>query len=149
MRLFLDEPELRRLGMSEANITTFRALAAFVTQQAGLDTVTTDVSGLDTRLTTAESEINALQSTVADTTAEDAQNTRLNSAESRLGAYDALAPFVRQDQAAAPAYTPYAGQTASVGYVQAEAQATDDAVLALGAAFDDLVTALQTANVLT
>lgn len=57
--------------------------------------------------------------------------------------------YVRQDQAAAPAFTPYAGQDVSAAYVEAEAQATDDAVKALALVVDQLKTALQTANVLT
>lgn len=50
---------------------------------------------------------------------------------------------------AAPMYTPYAGQTVSNPPTQAEMQALDDAVVALATAYDDLVTALQTAGLLT
>jgi hypothetical protein len=42
-----------------------------------------------------------------------------------------------------------AGQTVSVGYVQAEAQATDDAIKALATSYATLLTRLDTVNLLT
>lgn len=73
----------------------------------------------------------------------------LASLDARLDAYDALAPYVRQDQIAAPSYTAYAGQTVSNPPTQAEMQSLDNAVKALSLALIDLRSALQTANVLT
>lgn len=60
-----------------------------------------------------------------------------------------LAGYVAKDQEAAPTYTPYAGQVVSAVPTQAEVQAIDDAVVTLAAAVADLITALQTADVLT
>jgi hypothetical protein len=62
---------------------------------------------------------------------------------------DTDARYVKSGVVAAPAYTPYAGQTVSATYVQAEAQATDNAVKALGAAVHNLIVALQSAGALT
>lgn len=83
--------------------------------------------------------------TTADGAATDAQTAQAT-ADSAL----ALATTaVQQDQAAAPVYSAYAGQTVSAVYVQAEAQATDDAVKAASDALVSLIAALQAANVLT
>ncbi len=141
-RLFLDEIELRRIGMSETNISTLRALAKFV--------------DLQSQVSTAQDDITANADSIAELAANDvvlsaeisANTSAIITLDSRIDAYDAHS-FVDQDQAAAPAYTPYAGQTVSVGYIQAEAQQTDDGLKDLATAFDDLKTALQTANVLT
>lgn len=57
--------------------------------------------------------------------------------------------YVQQSQAARPTYSAYAGQTISAAYVQAEAQATDDAVKALSTAFVAALTALNAAKVLS
>jgi len=60
-----------------------------------------------------------------------------------------LAGYVAKDQAAAPAYTVYAGQTVSNPPTQAQVQALDNAVVTLSAAFAGLRAALITADVLT
>ena len=62
---------------------------------------------------------------------------------------DADGRYVRQNQTTAPVYSAYGGQTVSAAYIQAEAQATDNAVKAVSAALASLVTKLQTINVLT
>lgn len=121
-RLYVDVNELRRNGWSEPMIRTFQTVAEFVSVQRELEQAQDDISG---------------------------NSSAISSLDSRLDAYDALAPFVRQDRAAAPAYTPYVGQDVSAAYVEVEAQATDDAVFALGAVVGSLITALQTAKVLT
>lgn len=135
-KLFLDERELRSLGMSEPNIATFRALTEFVDTQNQLAEAQATLADQGDAIDAANTDITAA-------------NTAINALDARIDAYDALAPFVRQDQTAAPSYSAYAGQTVSAGYVQAEAQATDDAAKALGTALVALVTALQAANVLT
>lgn len=142
-KLFLNERELRGIGMSEANLRTLRKLTEFVNTQ--------------TELAAAQAEIDAAQTTISDQgDAIDAANTdiatanaAINTLDGRIDAYDALAPFVRQDQVAAPAFSAYAGQTVSAAYVQAEAQATDNAAKANAIAIAALITALQAANVLT
>ncbi len=141
-RLFLDEIELRRIGMSETNISTLRALAKFVDLQSQVSTAQDDITA------NADSIAELAANDVALSAEISANTSAISTLDSRIDAYDAHS-FVDQDQAAAPAYTPYAGQTVSVGYIQAEAQATDDAVVVLGAVVDGLKTALQTANVLT
>lgn len=128
-RMFFREQELRNLGMSEPMITTFRVLTEFVQAQNDLAAARTDIDANATDITALAANDVAL--------------------DARIDAYDALAPFVRQNQAARPSYTPYAGQTVSVLYTQAEAQATDNAVLALSTAFDTLLTRLDTVNLLT
>lgn len=149
-KLFLDEQGLRRIGFSEPNIATLRKLVSFVDAQEALSQAQTDIvtnassiaelaandTALDGRLDAAETDITNLQ-------------TADGLLDNRIDAYDLLAPFVRQDQAAAPAYTPYAGQTVSNPPTQAEMQALDDAVKAQGVFLAALVTALQTINALT
>jgi hypothetical protein len=119
-RLYLNERLLKQIGLDEATVTTLRKLTEFIEAQEAI--------------AAAEAEIEA------NGTAIDAANTDITAA---------LAPFVRENQAARPAYTPYAGQNFSAAYVEAEAQATDDAVLALSTAFNALLTRLDTVNLLT
>lgn len=135
-RLYLDESNLRDMGWNEPNIRLLRKITEFIDTQ--------------TRLGTAEAAI-VTQGTAIDAANTDiaTANTAINALDGRIDAYDALAPFVRQDQAAAPAFTPYAGQTVSNPPTQAETQAIDNAAVALGVAVDALKTALQTAQVLT
>ena len=135
-KLFLDEANLRQSGVSEVNIRTLRSLTAFVDTQNQLADAQTELAAQGDAIDDANADI-----TVA--------NAAINALDGRIDAYDALAPFVRQNQAARPSYTPYAGQTISVLYTQTEAQATDDAVLALSTAFDTLLTRLDTVNLLT
>jgi hypothetical protein len=69
------------------------------------------------------------------------QNLSLTSLDTRIDAFEALAPFVRQDQTAAwtaatgtearTALAAYAGQTISNPPTQAEVQTLDDAVKAI------------------
>jgi hypothetical protein len=134
--LFLDEKNLRAAGVSETNIRTLRRLTAFVIQQEALAEAQDEIADQGDAIDDANTDITAL-------------NTAVNTLDSRIDAYDLLAPFVRQNQAANPAYTPYAGQDVSAAYVEAEAQATDDAVVALSTAFDTLLDRLDTVNLLT
>lgn len=149
-KLFLNEPELRRLGMGEPNIATLRKLVAQANVQAQIDAANEGIDANASSIAELAANDTALQGQIEN------QGNQIDDLQDgsavlsgRIDAYDALAPFVRQDQSAAPVYTPYAGQTVSVLYTQAEAQATDDAVKALGVAVDALITALQAANVLT
>ena len=135
-RLFLDERELRAMGMKEANVRTLRKLTEFINTQTQLAAAEEAIADQGTAIDEANTDILAA-------------NTAINALDVRIDAYDALAPFVRQNQAARPAYTPYAGQDVSAAYVEAEAQATDDAVKALATAFDTLLTRLDTVNLLT
>jgi hypothetical protein len=135
-RLFLDERELRSAGIGEPTIRTLRKLTEFVEAQEAI--------------TAAEAELAAQGDAIDDANTDIATaNLAINALDSRIDAYDLLAPFVRQNQAANPAYSTYAGQTVSVGYVQAEAQATDDAVKALATSYATLLTRLDTVNLLT
>lgn len=142
-RLYVDVNELRRNGWSEPMIRTFQTMAEFVSVQSELEQAQTDITDNAVSIAELSATTNTLSSDVS------GNSSAISSLDSRLDAYDALAPFVRQGQSAAPAYTPYVGQDASAAYVEVEAQATDDAVVALGAAVGSLITALQTANVLT
>ena len=135
-RLYLDERQLRQIGLDEPMIRTLRKLTEFVEAQEALEA--------------AQTSIDANADDIADLAANDVILAAADAAlDTRIDAYDALAPFVRQNQAARPSYTPYAGQNVSVGYVEAEAQATDDAIVALSTAFDTLLTRLDTVNLLT
>ena len=135
-RLYLDERRLREIGFDEPMIRTLRKLTEFVEAQEAIEE--------------AQGDIDANATDIAALAANDVVLAAAEAAlDARIDAYDALAPFVRQNQAARPAYTPYAGQNVSVGYVEAEAQATDDAVLALSTAFDTLLTRLDTVYLLT
>lgn len=117
-------------------IFTLRKLAEFVEAQEAIAAAEAELVAQGDAIDDANTDITAA-------------NAAINALDARIDAYDALAPFVRQDQAARPAYTPYAGQNVSAAYVEAEAQATDDAVLALSTAFDTLLTRLDTVNLLT
>lgn len=135
-RLYLDERKLREIGFDEPMIRTLRKLTEFVEAQEAIEANEAELAAQGDAIDDANTDITAA-------------NAAINALDARIDAYDALAPFVRQNQAARPAYTPYAGQNVSVGYVEAEAQATDDAVLALSTAFDTLLTRLDTVNLLT
>ncbi len=128
-KLFLNEQELRNLGVGEPNIATLRKLVQQANVQSQIDAATAD--------------INANASSIAELNANDAV------LDGRLDTLEANGPYVKQNLHAAPAFTPYAGQTVSAAYVQAEAQATDDAAKANSIAIAAIITALQAANVLT
>ena len=135
-RLYLDERKLRTIGFDEAMIRTLRKLTEFVEAQEALEEAQADLADQGDAIDDANTDIAA-------------NNAAINALDVRIDAYDALAPFVRQNQAANPTYAGYAGQTVSVGYVQAEAQATDDAVKALATSYATLLTRLDTVNLLT
>ncbi len=135
-RLYLDERELRAVGLSEPMIRTLRKLAEFVETQEELAAAQAAIIDNGDAIDAANTDITAA-------------NSAINALDTRIDAYDALAPFVRQNQAANPAYSAYAGQDVSAAYVEAEAQATDDAIKALATAFATLLTRLDTVNLLT
>lgn len=142
-KLYFSDQECRSAGFSSAMINTLRKIAEFVdtqTQladaQATLDAALIDIDNNGDAISDANTDILVL-------------NAAVNALDARIDAYDALDPFVRQDQAARPAYSTYAGQTVSAAYVQAEAQATDNAVKALATSYATLLTRLDTVNLLT
>lgn len=124
------------MGFSEVAIRTLEKIADFIDTQADVAAAQATIASQGDAIDDANADI-----TVA--------NAAINALDGRIDAYDALAPFVRQDQAARPSYTAYTGQDVSAGYVEAEAQATDDAVVALATAFNTLLTRLDTVNLLT
>jgi hypothetical protein len=81
VRSFFSDQECRDAGFSEPMIRTLKKVAEFVDTQAQLEETQGDVVALDGTLASANAAIVAL--------------------DGRLDAYDALAPFVRQDQTAA------------------------------------------------
>jgi hypothetical protein len=135
-RLYLNERLLKQIGLDEATVTTLRKLTEFIEAQEAIAAAEAEIEANGTAIDAANTDITAA-------------NAAINALDVRIDAYDALAPFVRENQAARPAYTPYAGQNFSAAYVEAEAQATDDAVLALSTAFNALLTRLDTVNLLT
>jgi hypothetical protein len=129
--------ELRdKLGLSEPAVRALEKIAEFIEAQADIEAAQTAIASQGDLIDAANTDIVAA-------------NAAINTLDGRIDAYDALAPFVRQNQAARVTFTPYAGQTVSAGYVQAEAQATDDAVKALATVVDTLQTRLDTVNLLT
>lgn len=136
MALFLPERELREKGFSEPLIATLRKLTKFVEAQEAI--------------AAAEGAIDAAEADIATlTTAVNANTTKNTAQDGRLDTLEAAGPYVEQDQAAAPSYTAFAGQTITDPPTQAEVQAIDDGLATLGTAMEDLISALQTANVLT
>lgn len=136
MKDYFPRTEFQRIGLSEVAIRALEKIAEFVQAQTELAAAQDAIADQGDAIDAANTDITAL-------------NTAVNALDVRIDAYDALAPFVRQNQAARPSYTPYAGQNVSAAYVEAEAQATDDAVKALATAFDTLLTRLDTVNLLT
>jgi hypothetical protein len=136
VRQYFPRQEFARLGFSEPAIRVLEKVAEFIDTQADLAAAQAAIANQGDAIDAANTDITAA-------------NAAINALDGRIDAYDVLAPFVRQNQAARPSYTAYTGQTASAAYVQAEAQATDDAVKALGTAFSTLLTRLDTVNLLT
>ena len=135
-RSYFPRQEFQRLGFSEPAIRVLEQIAEFLDAQAAIAAAEETIADQGTAIDEANTDILA-------------NNAAINALDVRIDAYDALAPFVRQNQAARPSYTPYAGQDVSAAYAEAEAQATDDAVKALATAFDTLLTRLDTVNLLT
>jgi hypothetical protein len=125
-----------KLGLSEPAVRVLEKIATFIDTQADLEAAQTAIANQGDAIDAANTDISAL-------------NTAVNSLDARIDAYDALAPFVRKNQAARPSYSAYGGQTVSGSYVQAEAQATDDGLKALATAFATLLTRLDTVDLLT
>jgi alkylhydroperoxidase family enzyme len=128
MPSYFPRQEFKNLGLSEAAVRVLEQLAEFVDTQNALAAAEADIAALDTTVV-------ALDGTLA--TAEAA----IVALDARIDAYDALDPFVRQDQGAAwaaatgtearTALASYAGQVVSNPPTQAEMQALDDAVKAI------------------
>jgi hypothetical protein len=121
-RDFSIRPDLQRLGVPERTIRVLEKAA---------------------ELTQLIQDAADLQSAVEDISEEqEDQNISLISLDARLDVFEALDPFVRQDQTAAwtaatgtearTALAAYAGQTISNPPTQAEVQTLDDAVKAIG-----------------
>jgi septal ring factor EnvC (AmiA/AmiB activator) len=107
-----------------------QVIADLTAAQADIVTTQTDLAATQADLAVAVADIAAAQAAITGITTD-------------------LTGYVLKDQAAAPAYSAYAGQTVSNPPTQAEVQSLDDAVTALATAFVSLKTALQTADVLT
>lgn len=136
MRDYFPRAEFQRIGLSEVAIRALEKIADFVQTQQELAAAQADIVANGDAIDAANTDITAA-------------NAAINALDARIDAYDALDPFVRQDQAARPSYTAYAGQNVSVGYVEAEVQQIDDKLVLLSTAFDTLLTRLDTVNLLT
>lgn len=136
VKLYLDEQNLRGAGVSEENIRTLRSLTAFVDTQNQLSEAQEELADQGDAIDDANTDIAAA-------------NAAINGLDARIDAYDALAPFVRQNQAARPAHTPFAGVTASNPPTQAEVQAISDALVSQSTTIAGLLTATDTVNLLT
>jgi hypothetical protein len=143
---FFSDQECRDVGFSEPMIRTLKQLATFV------DTVN--------RVTAAEGAVVAVQDSV-DAVAEDVEDQALSlaSLDTRIDHFEALEPFVRQDQGAAwtaPAATvsraavpAYVAPTITNPPTQAEVQAIATQLAALTSAVAGIVTDLQGNGALT
>lgn len=139
MKLYFSDQECLAVGFSTPMVNTLRKLAEFVDTQNALEA--------------AQQDIDANADDIATLVANDV------ALDARIDAYDALAPFVRQDQTAAwgaatgtearTALASYAGQVVSNPPTQAEVQALDDAVKALSQRVVALINDLRTINALT
>lgn len=135
-RLYLNERLLKSIGLDEATVSTLRKLTEFVeTQEA--------IAAAEALLASQGDAIDDANTDIA------TANTAINALDARIDAYDALAPFVRQNQAANPSHTPFAGVTASNPPTQAEVQAISDALVSQSTTIATLLTRLDTVNLLT
>lgn len=130
---YFDRQELRNIGLSEPMINTMEKIKDFVDLVDTASATQTQLDATDSDLDDTIAALVVLQGEIDDV--EDGSTV--------------IPTYVQKDQEAAPSFTPYAGQTVSAGYVQSEAQATDDAVGSLASTVDSLITALQAADVLT
>jgi hypothetical protein len=135
-KLYLDEQNLRTSGVSEENIRTLRSLTAFVDTQNQLAEAQQDLADQGDAIDDANTDIATA-------------NGAINALDSRIDAYDALAPFVRQNQAANPSHTPFGTFSASNPPTQAEVQSIIDALVSQSATMATLLTRLDTVNLLT
>lgn len=145
-RLYLDERDLQRVGLSPQNIRTIRKLAEFVDTQNRLAEAEAAATELDATVVALDGSVAAVETAVL-------------ALDARIDAYDALAPFVRQDQTtpwvnssgtgSRATFATYGGQTVSNPPTQAEVQAIDDHVKVLSQRLGQLINDLRAVNVLT
>lgn len=136
MRDYFPRQEFQRIGLSEVAIRALERIAEFVETQTALQAAQAVIVTQGDAIDAANTDITAA-------------NAAINSLDGRIDAYDALAPFVRQDQAARPSHTPFAGITASNPPTQAEVQAVSDALVSQSTTIATLLTRLDTVNLLT
>lgn len=136
MKDYFPRQEFQQAGLSEVAIRALEKVVEFVQTQQDLQAAQAAIVTQGDAIDEANTDITAA-------------NVAINALDGRIDAYDALAPFVRQDQAARPSYSAYAGQTVSDPPTAAQMQALDDAVVSLGTAFSTLLTRLDTVNLLT
>jgi hypothetical protein len=144
--LYFSDEECRNAGFSPPMIATLRHLADFVDAQER-------IAAAEAAQAATDATVLALDGTVA------AADAAIVVLDGRIDAYDALAPFVRQDQGAAwtdatgtaarTALASYAGQTISAIPTQAEVQTLDDAVKALSQHLVALINDAKANGVLT
>lgn len=138
-RDYFIRPDLQRLGLPDRTIRVLEKAAQLT-------------DAID-RIGTVETAVEELNEDVEDA------NLSLTSLDARLDVFEALDPFVRQDQtpawtdasgtAARTALASYAGQTVSNPPTQAEMQALDDAVKAISQHLVALINDLKSVSVLT
>ncbi len=139
MKLYFNDREFQAAGFSTAMINTMRKLADFVDAQNAIEAAQADIDANATDITAL-----AANDVVLD---------------GRIDIYDALAPFVRQDQTTAwanatgtgarTALSSYAGTVMSNPPTQAEVQALDDAFKAHSQAMVALINDLRGISALT
>ncbi len=139
MKLYFNDREFQAAGFSAPMINTLRKLAEFVDTQNAIEAAQADIDANATDITAL-----AANDVVLD---------------GRIDAYDALAPFVRQDQTAPweaatgtearTALASYAGTTISNPPTQAEVQALDDAFKALSQRMVAVINDLRSISALT
>jgi hypothetical protein len=125
-----------KLGLSEPALLFLQKLSEFIDTQTELAEAQVVIADQGDAIDDANTDITAL-------------NGAVNTLDGRIDAYDLLAPFVRQNQAANPAHTPFAGVTASNPPTQAEVQAISDGLVSQSTTIAGLRTALDTINALT
>lgn len=145
-RDFAIRGDLARIGVPERTIRVLEKAALIV------DTIER-VTGTETSIETVNDQIDTLQEEQED------QNLSLTSLDSRIDAFEVLAPFVRQDQTTAwvdatgtlsrATFAAYAGQTVSNPPTQAEVQAIDDHVKVLSQRLAALINDLRSIGALT
>lgn len=136
-RSYFPRNELKeKLGLSEPALLFLQKLSEFIDTQTELAEAQVVIADQGDAIDDANTDIATA-------------NLAINALDGRIDAYDALAPFVRQNQAANPAHTPFAGVTASNPPTQAEVQAISDGLVSQSTTIATLLTRLDTVNLLT